>query len=174
MWCRACFCLVGAAAIASAAGAQVTPGAPPKNVTVGDVATQPLGDVHIQKKEIPPLLQHVLEDPYSLEGLRNCHDIVAAVSALNAVLGPDFDVRASQSRASKRRNKAMGIAGNVVSSFIPFRWLVREASGANKADDDYRIAIYAGAVRRGFLKGYGKQRKCKPPGSPRVLTGDAN
>lgn len=154
---------------ASALAEAVTPGAPPKDMTVGDVATAPLSDVNLKQKEIPPLLEQVLEDPYAQDGLRKCKDIVAAVEELDAVLGPDFDTPAPESRGRKRRNKAMGLAKGAVTSFIPFRWLIREVTGANKAEDDYRVAIYAGGVRRAFLKGLGQQRGCKPPGAPYPL-----
>lgn len=163
-----------AAALALPAGtpasaALANPGAPQKDTTVGDVVTQPLSDVNVKKKDIPPLLTRVLEDPYSLDGLKKCAQVAAAVDELNGVLGPDFDMPDPEDKDQKRRNGRMGVAGNVLNSFIPFRWVIREVSGANKADDEYRIAVYAGSVRRGFLKGYGRARGCKPPAAPAPL-----
>lgn len=156
------------AAPVPALAAAANPAAPQKDPTVGDVVTQPLNDVNVKKKDIPPLLTKVLEDPYTIEGLRKCGQIADAVEELNGVLGPDFDAVDPEDR-QKRRMGAMGVAGNVLNSFIPFRWVIREVSGANKADDAYRIAYYAGAVRRGFLKGYGKAKGCKPPAAPAPL-----
>lgn len=152
-----------------ALAAAVNPAAPQKDTTVGDVVTSPLSDVNVKKKDIPPLLTKVLEDPYTLEGLKKCGQIADAVEELNGVLGADFDEVDPEDKEQKRRNGRMGVAGNVLNSFIPFRWVIREVSGANKADDAYRVAVYAGAVRRGFLKGYGKAKGCKPPAAPAPL-----
>jgi hypothetical protein len=134
------------------------------------VVTTPLSDINLQKRDVPPQLSWIIDDPYSLAGMHGCRDIIAAVTELNAVLGPDFDEIIIQDRGKKRRDTAVTIAGGLVSSLIPFRFLVREVSGANKAEQDYRAAIYAGVVRRGFLKGYGQQRRCKAPGSPAQKT----
>lgn len=139
---------------------------PKEDKSVGEVVTQPLNDVNAKKKEIPPLLVKVSENPYSLEGIGKCASIAAAVNELNKVLGPDFDAQDEETRAEKREKSAKRIGGGVINSFIPFRWVIREVSGANKADDEYRAAIYAGVVRRGFLKGYGESRKCAPPAAP--------
>jgi hypothetical protein len=144
------------------------PGAPPVEAgkQVENVVTQPIADVNLQKKEIPPKLIEALQNPYSLEGIRRCREVIAEVEALNAVLGPDFDTPAEQTLGTKRRNSAMTVAGSLINGLIPFRSIIREVSGANRADQDYREAIYAGVVRRGFLKGYGKSRSCMAPGSP--------
>lgn len=133
---------------------------------VGDVVTQPLADVNLKRREIPPVLAAIGDDPYSLTGIRRCRDVIAAVRALDEVLGPDFDAAAEESKGDKRRKTVGNLAGGVINSLIPFRFLVREISGANRTDEAYRAALYAGVVRRGFLKGIGKQRRCKSPGSP--------
>lgn len=154
-----------AAASAGFAAAQGMPGAPDKR-SVGGVVTQPLSDANLKRSEIPPQLLAILDDPYSLKGIRRCRELIVAVDELNAVLGADLDAPVEVSRGQKRRNAAMFVTGGVISRLIPFRYLIREISGANRADNRYRAAIYAGVVRRGFLKGYGKSRGCRPPGSP--------
>lgn len=58
------------------------------------------------------------------------------------------------------------MAKNVVASFIPFRGILRELSGAAGQERDWRAAIYAGSVRRGFLKGLGQQKGCAYPARP--------
>lgn len=147
---------------------QAAPPETPKTTEkmVGDVVTQPLADVNLKRREIPPVLAAIGDDPYSLEGIRRCRDLIAAVRALDDVLGPDFDVAVADSKGDKRRKTVGNLAGGVINSLIPFRFLVREISGANRADEAYRAALYAGVVRRGFLKGIGKQRRCKSPGAP--------
>ena len=51
-------------------------------------------------------------------------------------------------------------------SIIPFRSVIREISGAAAHDRRYNAAVYAGVVRRSFLKGIGQQRGCKYPSAP--------
>lgn len=158
---------VGMVALACASGAiaQSMPGAPDDR-NMGTVASQPLSDVNIKRSEIPPQLREIIDDPYSLRGIKRCRELIAAVEDLNTVLGPDLDTPVVISRGKKRRNSAMTVMSGAISSLIPFRYLIRELTGANKSDNAYRTAIYAGVVRRGFLKGYGKARGCRPPGSP--------
>ena len=134
---------------------------------VGDVVTQPVADVNLKKKEIPVELLAILDNPYDLTGVRKCRQIIREVKELNAVLGPDLDEAEPETQGDRRKQSALSVVGGVIGGLIPFRFLVREISGANKADREYRAAIYAGVVRRGFLKGYGKARRCLPPGSPR-------
>ena len=134
-------------------------------VVTGTV-TQPLSDVNLKRREIPLELVAIRDNPYALEGLRTCNAIIAAVVRLNAVLGPDLDEIIVNDGPRKRREGAIKMAGSVITGLIPFRSLIREVSGANKADVEFDAAIYAGVVRRGFLKGYGQQRRCLPPGRP--------
>ncbi|MGG2005328.1 hypothetical protein [Novosphingobium resinovorum] len=54
----------------------------------------------------------------------------------------------------------------MVASFIPFRGLIREVSGANAQDRKVNAAIQAGLTRRGFLKGVGSAKGCRYPASP--------
>ncbi len=143
------------------------PGEKPREMdkAVGDAVTQPLSDANLRRKDIPSQLIAVRDDPYSLDGIRTCNQIIAAVQDMDSALGIDFDRTAPEDR-QKTERRAAKVAGGVIGGLVPFRGLIREISGANKADEEYRAAIYAGAVRRGFLKGYGKARRCAPPGRP--------
>lgn len=133
---------------------------------VTDTVTQPLSDINLKRREIPPELLAIRDDPYALDGLRTCRAIIAEVKRLDAVLGPDFDQTLADDAGQKRRESVKTVAGGLIASLIPFRALIREVSGANKSDEAFRAAIYAGVVRRGFLKGYGQHRRCKAPGRP--------
>ena len=128
-----------------------------------DVATQPVEDIGIDKREIPEVLQEITEDPYSLSGLRTCKAIGAAVTELDAVLGDDLDVKQDKDRDQKRKETAGRVGGMIVNSLIPFRSLIREVSGAASRERRYNEAVYAGVARRSFLKGIGQQRGCKYP-----------
>ena len=117
-------------------------------------------------KEVPPKLLAIQDDPYSLAGLGKCAAIIQEVTELNDVLGPDIHEQVSKSEAKKREEMAGRVAGTVAGSFIPFGSLIGEVTGANAERRRYAVAVYAGTVRRGFLKGVGLQRGCKAPARP--------
>jgi hypothetical protein len=147
-----------------AAAAQVSPEPEP---STGDQArriiTQPLEDVNVRSRDIPPLLEAIGDDPYRTDGLTSCRRIAEAVAELDAVLGPDFDRPSDDRRRDRAANLGLAVAGEVLGGFIPFRGLVREVSGANAAQERRQTAFLAGAVRRAFLKGYARSRRCPPP-----------
>lgn len=130
-----------------------------KEVTAVDVVATPAGDLNIRKDEIPALLLAAEQQPYGLGGLSNCRRIAAAVSELDAMLGDDIDLP----QGDKKRTSAGRVAQSVVGSFIPFRGIVRELSGANEHDRKLQTAILAGVARRSFLKGTGQARGCGYP-----------
>jgi hypothetical protein len=129
--------------------------------TAQDIVTQPARDVGVSKVKIPTVLAKASDAPYSLEGLKTCRQILGAVQELNLALGPDF--HAGDKYQENRMAKLAEAGGTtVVNSFIPFRGLVREATGAAPADRRLRAATSAGYARRGFLRGVYLNRKCKP------------
>ena len=117
-------------------------------------------------KEVPPKLLAIQENPYSLAGLGKCAAIIGEVNELNAVLGPDVNEQVDKDRAKKREETAGRVAGTVAGGIIPFRGLIGEVTGANAERRRYALAVYAGTVRRGFLKGVGLERGCKAPARP--------
>lgn len=80
------------------------------------------------------------------------------------VLGADYDI--AEDDGEKRISEGR-IGQSVVGSVIPFRGLVREATGAAEADRNLRAAYTAGMVRRSFLKGWGLGRGCAYPARPK-------
>lgn len=130
-----------------------------QDVDAADVALTPLSDLNLRKGEIPQLLIDAQEQPYTLAGLARCSQIAAAVGQLDAVLGEDIDV----AQAKGQRVSAGRVAQSVAGSFIPFRGVIRELSGANAQERKVQAAIYAGTARRAFLKGVGQQRGCRYP-----------
>ncbi|AMO71948.1 hypothetical protein [Sphingorhabdus sp. M41] len=117
-------------------------------------------------KEVPQKLIDIQENPYSLGGMRGCAAIIAEVSELNAVLGPDVNEKVDKSLAKKREQTAARVAGSAIGSIIPFGGIIGEVTGANAERRRYNEAVYAGTVRRGFLKGVGLQKGCKAPARP--------
>ena len=129
-----------------------------------DVARTPLEDFNIDSDDIPEVLTSAARDPYASEGLTVCNDLVREIAALDQVLGADFDLaRDEEGGMSTGR-----IARSVVGSFIPFRGIVREVSGANAKEREFRTAVSAGMVRRAYLKGLGQARRCDYPARPRA------
>ena len=138
-----------------------------------DVIATPATDLNLKKGEIPAILTAASQDPYGLSGMRRCADLAAEVSRLDAVLGDDIDI----AQAPTRRVSPGKVAQSVVGSFIPFRGIIREISGASEQERKQQLAIYAGSTRRSFLKGVGYQRGCPWPArsaTPAMLAKIAN
>lgn len=132
------------------------------SVTATDVAKTPLADLNLSKDPIPQILIDAESDPYTTAGLKKCPQYAAAIGELDTVLGADFDVATPE----QRRLTAGSVAQAVVGSLIPFRGVIREVSGAAKHEADFRQAILAGMMRRGFLKGVGLKLGCAWPARP--------
>lgn len=131
-----------------------------EKVTAGDVVTKPLSDFNIKKDEVPDILVAARNKPYDVTGLKKCPAIAAEVAKLDAVLGDDIDVARDDGNSTIKMGN---IAKSLVGSLIPFGGVIREISGANAQQRKWNEAIYAGSVRRAFLKGVGEQRGCKYP-----------
>jgi hypothetical protein len=130
-----------------------------REVNAVDVATTPMTDLNIRKEEIPQLVIDAQLKPYDLNGLKSCRQIAAMVGQFDAVLGDDLDLpQVEGDRVSPGR-----VAQSVVGSFIPFRGIIREVSGANDQRRRMQLAIEAGMARRAFLKGVGQERGCRYP-----------
>jgi hypothetical protein len=69
------------------------------------------------------------------------------------VLGDDIDVVEEKTAGEKRGNTVGSLAKSVVGSLIPFGGIIREISGANENQRQWQVALYAGSVRRAFIKG---------------------
>lgn len=130
-----------------------------RDVDAVDVATTPMTDLNLRKDKIPQVLMDAQSRPYDLAGLKKCVALENAVEQLNAVLGGDIDLPQEQ----RNRISAGRVAKSVVGSFIPFRGIIREVSGANEQERRIQAAIEAGIARRSYLKGVGQVRGCNYP-----------
>jgi hypothetical protein len=147
---------------------------PPEPLTgrrdnLGRVVTSPLDDLNLRRIDIPEILVKATADPYDLTGLRNCGAVAAEVRRLDAVLGPDRDVRQTpenRSGVQKAGAAAVGAARVGAEVLIPYRGIARRVSGAAKHQAEVQEAVGAGAVRRGYLKGLGMRMNCAPPAAP--------
>lgn len=127
----------------------------------GRIAVRPAQDIGVVKTKTPPLLEQALEDPYTMNGAGSCAAIDNSLRALNGVLGPDFDDNAPVPAGSKKGAIAKAGGTALVDSIIPFRGLVREVTGAARAERHAQLAKFAGVARRGFLRGIAQTRGCR-------------
>lgn len=143
------------------------PDKPVTNQQVGakEIVETPATDLNIKKDQIPLLLVAAQQRPYTLSGLGTCQRLAAAIGELDTVLGDDVDLPQSEGR----RMSAGRVAQSVVGSFIPFRGVIREVSGANAHDREMQAAIIAGVARRSFLKGIGQGKGCRYPARSATL-----
>jgi hypothetical protein len=125
--------------------------------TAGDAAMQPLEDFNLKSRKIPARLLLAQEAPYETEGLETCTSLHSKIIALDDVLGPDADAEADETGLMRGVLKT---SGNLLSSFIPFRGVVRALSGANRKRAEMAAAVYAGIARRSYLKGYSAAKDC--------------
>jgi hypothetical protein len=125
-----------------------------------NIMRQPVKDVGLMRENPPEILRDAQKAPYSLAGIKTCKDLQMAIAQLYPVLGPDVDAVDDQGDALTERLAEAG-AKSVVNSLIPFRGIVREATGAAEADRKFRMMVAAGMARRGYLKGVALERKCR-------------
>jgi hypothetical protein len=137
--------------------------AAPQPVTAADIAGKPLDDLNLRKDKdkIAPALEAARAHPYTVPGNGRCLTLNREIASLDVALGPDIDSTTSPSEAQKRDRAVGGTARSVVGSLIPFDGVIRQISGANAAAAHREMFLYAGSVRRAFLKGYAKATRCR-------------
>jgi len=151
--------MLSAVTISTGAYAQSTTG---KEVgqSMESMATKPLKDLNLMKDEIPPELLALMNNPYSLDGIKTCKQHKAAIDRLTSVLGPDVDaVTAKQGETATET--MLGAAESVVGGLIPGAGLMRKLSGAQAAEEKAKAAVLAGSLRRAYLKGSARAKGCK-------------
>jgi hypothetical protein len=142
--------------------------AAPKESSIVDAASTPLRDLNVIRAHIPDVLRDARKHPYLAPDDQSCEALLAAVQALDDVLGPDLDAPASASkprlleRANDAANDAfVNVVQGAAEDVVPFRSWVRQLSGAERYSRDVAAAIAAGAARRGFLRGLCVARDCR-------------
>ncbi|MEM9739845.1 MAG: hypothetical protein AAF829_08240 [Pseudomonadota bacterium] len=138
-----------------------------------DAALRPLEDFNLRREEIPPPLAP-LETPYGIPAGAGCDYLMGEIATLTSILGPDDDVPAvdederdrAEWAANRSADAALGAVSSTTRGFIPFRGLVREATGAERYANRLSTAFRLGMERRAYLKGYGQALGCVPPAAP--------
>ena len=129
----------------------------------GEVMLTPLGDINLRKQRIPEKLT-ALQSPYQPLPVTNCQTLLREIITYDDILGPDLDsVRYESAEARNKRQTretTLDVAEAGVGSLIPFRGLVRAATGATKHENNIRQAYRTGMARRGYLRGLYDARGC--------------
>jgi hypothetical protein len=131
--------------------------------TMENIATKPLKDMNIVKKKVPPELEAMMAEPYSLKGLKTCRQLQAEVRKIDRMIGPDVDSKEASAEARKQTPAefVFGATEAIAGSLIPFTGLIRYVSGAQKRERYAAAAVFAGAIRRSYIKGTARNRGCK-------------
>lgn len=144
---------------------------------LGDAALSPLEDFNLRREEIPMLLKN-MESPYDLPQDLTCLDLERLIGQLDIVLGPDWDTPNPDERlrteklADAASEAALGAVADEARGFIPFRGLIRKATGAESHEKKYNRAFKIGAQRRAYLKGMGLAKGCGLPARPDFTTAE--
>jgi hypothetical protein len=136
-------------------------------------ALAPLEDLNVRREMIPEILAEL--DVYEKPVPSTCTGIEIEIADLEAYVGSDID-RAPQAEAALSLrgrvsdladDQAYRLVSDLTTDFIPFRSMVRRATGASAHDKAVREAYRRGRLRRSYLKGVGFAMGCKSPAAPR-------
>ena len=133
-----------------------------------DAALTPLEDLNLRRREIPTVLA-AMESPYHLPAELSCEELDRMIAELDGVLGPDWDASQPDERlrteilGDEAAEAALDAVESGVTGWIPFRGLIRKATGAESHEKKYNRAYRIGAQRRTYLKGYGLAKGCPAP-----------
>lgn len=147
------FALTIAMTVASSGCASTTYAYRKGDNRVSDAIEEPFRDSGWTRETPPDVLLRAAEAPYAAPGDADCSTILNGIAALDLVLGPDVDaIDKPKDRSDLDISGLMSSAiGGVVG--LPFRSVVRRLSGASGRDRILVNAIFAGMVRRAYLKG---------------------
>jgi hypothetical protein len=145
----------------------------PEKEGVKGAVEAPFEDVNVIRRQIPPVLLQAEEAPYARPSPPSCRVIGDSVRDLDEALGDDFDINeVDDENMKEKRGRQAGEAAVLALRYtaqdlIPFRSWVRRLSGAQAHDNEVRAAVYAGRVRRSYLKGLGEALGCRYPAAPK-------
>ena len=159
--------LIAAFALGGAALARTPTSEEPKSDgdkigdTMENIATRPLKDLNIIQPKVDADIERIMAAPYALTGIRTCSQLNNAITKLTAVLGPDVDSPATQNSDKTPAEVALSLGESAAGGIIPFAGVIRRLSGAESKQNYAKAAIYAGSVRRAYLKGMARGKGCK-------------
>jgi len=131
--------------------------------SLAEVVLTPLSDVNLRKQRIPEKLTQ-LKTPYDPVADKSCLALMQDIYEWDNILGTDMDRAPYEDKKVKRnrhmRETSLDVAEAGVGSFVPFRGLVRAATGATKHENRIRREYRKGVARRGYLRGLAATRRC--------------
>ncbi len=138
---------------------------------LGNAAMSPLEDFNLRRDTIPPVLA-MIENPYDLPVDLTCPDLTRLIAELDGALGADWDNPQPDERlrteklADRAATAALDAISDEARGLIPFRDVVRKATGADSHEKRLSLAYKLGAQRRAYLKGYGIALNCEGKAKP--------
>jgi hypothetical protein len=129
---------------------------------INGALTTPLKDLNLIQEKIPHNLLEARKNPYAIQD-SSCDQLQSEIQALNKVLAPDIDQPVKTKAQGLERgvealgNESIKAIRRTTESLIPYRSWVRKLTGAEKSSKIVADAIWAGNLRRAFLKGYSAQ-----------------
>lgn len=136
-----------------------TPEAAKTSDGMAGAMTQPFRDLNIMREEQAAVLTTAAAAPYAPPS--DCSGSLVELQRLDEALGPDIDA------PTEKSNPATAFVGEMVvdavrgATGLPFRGIVRRVTGAAKREKDAKHAVYAGALRRAYLKGFEGGAGCR-------------
>jgi len=131
---------------------------------IGDAIGEPFRDTGWTRENPPEVLIRAAEAPYTLPSDTECSAILNEISSLDLVLGPDLDAEDLPDESDINvPDMVSGAIADAIGGVIglPYRAIVRRISGASRRERTLLNAIFAGMVRRAFLKGVARTA-CAP------------
>lgn len=123
----------------------------------GDAAASPLEDLNVRQTEIPVELE-TMKNPYFPAADESCTGLRLEISRYDEMLGLDFGPKGEDRSGDSTMAASATSAG--LAAVIPFRGLIRFASGANKYEERVELAYRKGVSRRAYLRGKAAEKKC--------------
>ena len=150
---------------------------------LGDAALSPLEDLNLRRDEIPAFFS-TFRTPYDTILVEDCAVIATEVQTLDTLLKTDFDVQLEQllrkieadgdgDLANNASDFALDMVASEARGLIPFRGVIRQASGASKHEKKREAAYEKAYLRRAYLKGLGQGLGCTYPAAPYPVDYDA-
>ena len=120
--------------------------------------TQPFRDLNIMREEQQAALLQAAAAPYKPP--EDCVRGERELVSLNEALGPDIDASAGAKSGVGEFVGEFAIDAVRGVTSLPFRGIVRRLTGADKREKAAKTAVFAGALRRAYLKGFAGGARC--------------
>jgi hypothetical protein len=145
----------------------------------GHAVLTPARDLNLMRDPIPPALLSISQ-VYQIERPVTCEALNQELATLDDALGPDTSIGEDEetddpkATGSSAGEFALDALSDTTGSLIPFRGLIRRATGAHEWDKRAREAYLTGLLRRAHLKGIWRVLECDKGGDGLYMPSDLN